>query len=77
MSLAQPNRSGSKVKRPLGVRRGDIWFFFLKIVPGDLTYMYERLDRESQKSKIHQLPQLDDIWLNQIGQGQRSRDLLV
>jgi hypothetical protein len=37
----------------------------------------ERLVRETQKSKIHQLPQFDEIWRDQIDQGQGSRDLLV
>jgi len=43
----------------------------------EISSYKERLVRETQKSKIHQLPQFDEIWRNQIGQGQRSRDLLV
>ena len=39
-------------------------------------YIY-RLGQESQKSKIPQLLCFDEIWLNQIGQGQRLRDLLM
>jgi hypothetical protein len=43
---------------------------------GPQSFIY-RLGQESQKLKIHQLLCFDEIWLNQIGQGQRSRDLLV
>ena len=43
----------------------------------EISSYKERLVRETQKSKIHQLPQFDEIWLYQIGQDQRSRDRLV
>jgi hypothetical protein len=46
-------------------------------MPSDICTYEERLDGDTQKSKIHRLPHFDEIWLDQIGQGQRSRHLLV